>query len=82
MESRIVVSAQVPPTLLIDTWDDPIDPIPFSEVHARKLAKAGVEAKPTSHEADGHAFDVSRQGTDSDRWTDVAIQWLREAGTL
>lgn len=77
LNTDIVVSGDVPPTLLIHAKDDPVDPAYYSEVYARELRKAGVRVDLHVYETGGHAFGVRKQGKDSDRWTEDAIQWLR-----
>ena len=52
-------------------------PAYYSEVYARELRKAGVRVDLHLYETGGHAFGVRKQGKDSDRWTEDAIQWLR-----
>ncbi|MEL1265819.1 alpha/beta hydrolase [Pseudoxanthomonas putridarboris] len=82
LNTDIVVSAEVPPTLLVHAKDDPVDPVHFSEVYERELKKAGVNVKLIIYETGGHAFGVRKQGTDTDRWMDDAIEWLREIKIL
>lgn len=78
----IVVSAQVPPTLLVHAKDDAVDPVHYSEVYARALEKAGVDVALGLYDTGGHAFGVAKQGTDTDRWMDDALGWMRERGIL
>jgi acetyl esterase/lipase len=78
LNTDIDVSAEIPPTLLIHAKDDPVDPVHYSRVYERELNKAGVDVKLILYENGGHAFGVKKQGTDSDRWTDDALEWLRE----
>ncbi len=78
LNTDIDVSAEIPPTLLIHAKDDPIDPVHYSQVYERELKKAGVTVKLIIYENGGHAFGVRKQGADTDRWTDDALEWLRE----
>ena len=78
LNTDIDVSAEIPPTLLIHAKDDPVDPVHFSQVYERELKKAGVDVKLILYENGGHAFGVRKQGADTDRWTDDALEWLRE----
>lgn len=80
LNKDIVVSASVPPTLLIHAKDDPVDPVDYSEVYAQALRGAGARVKLIRYETGGHAFGVHRKGTDSDRWTEDAMRWLDEIG--
>lgn len=78
----IEVSAEVPPTLLIHARDDPVDPVHYSLVYERELKKAGGDVTLRLYETGGHAFGVRKQGTETDRWTDDALEWLRRIGVL
>ncbi|WP_312238016.1 alpha/beta hydrolase [Stenotrophomonas sp.] len=82
LNTDIVVSNDVPPTLLIHAKDDPVDPSYYSEVYARELRKAGAEVELNVYETGGHAFGVRKQGKDSDRWTQDAVGWLRKIRIL
>jgi acetyl esterase/lipase len=82
LNTDIIVSSEVPPTLLIHAKDDPIDPVRFSEVYERELKKAGVDVKLIIYETGGHAFGIRKQGTDTDRWTGDAIGWLEEINII
>lgn len=82
LNTDIVVSAEIPPTLLMHAKDDPVDPVHYSEVYERELKKAGVNVKLILYETGGHAFGVRKQGKDTDRWTVDALGWLREINIL
>lgn len=82
LNTDIVVSARIPPTLLIHARDDSVDPVHYSEVYARALKKAGVDVTLKLYETGGHAFGVSKQGKDTDQWMDDALGWMREKQIL
>jgi acetyl esterase/lipase len=82
LNTDILISADIPPTLLIHAKDDPVDPVHYSQVYARELTKAGVPVDLRLYDTGGHAFGVHRQGKDTDRWTDDALAWLRGQGML
>lgn len=82
LNSDIVVSKEVPPTLLIHAKDDPVDPVYYSEVYERELKKAGANVELIVYEHGGHAFGVKIQGKDTDRWTVDALQWLKKIKVL
>lgn len=82
LNTDIVISTDMPPTLLIHARDDAIDPIHFSLVYERELKKAGVDVELIVYETGGHAFGVRKQGKDTDRWTQDALRWLREIEIL
>ena len=78
LNADIVISSRIPPTLLIHAKDDPIDPVHYSQVYERELKKAGVNVELILYETGGHAFGVSKQGKDTDRWMDDALRWVRK----
>ena len=82
LNTDIVISTEIPPTLLIHAKDDPIDPVHYSEIYERELKKAGVSVKLIIYETGGHAFGVRKQGKDTDRWTVDALRWLKEIEIL
>ncbi len=77
LNTDIDISRKIPPTLLIHAKDDPIDPVHYSEVYERELKKAGVDVNLIIYETGGHAFGVKKQGKDTDRWMDDALNWLK-----
>lgn len=82
LNTDIVVSPDVPPTLLIHARDDAVDPVHFSLVYERELKKAGVDVDLILYDTGGHAFGVRKQGKATDRWTEDALRWLRKIGIL
>lgn len=78
LNTDIVISKRIPPTLLIHAKDDAVDPVHYSEVYARELRKAGVDVTLNLYETGGHAFGVGRQGMSTDRWMDDALAWMKE----
>ena len=82
LNTDIVISKAIPPTLLIHAKDDPVDPVHYSEVYARELKQAGVNVKLIRYETGGHAFGVHKQGKDTDRWTLDALAWLKQIEIL
>lgn len=82
LNSDIMVSPEVPPTLLIHAKDDEVDPVHYSLVYERELRKAGVRVQLNLYRDGGHAFGVRKSGKDTDRWTDDALAWLKEIHML
>ncbi len=80
LNTDIVISPDIPPTLLIHAKDDAVDPIHYSRVYLRELKKAGVDAELIEYPTGGHAFGVRKQGKDTDRWTEDAVVWLARIG--
>lgn len=82
LNTDILISSDIPQTLLIHAKDDPIDPSYYSEVYEKELKKANVEVKLILYKSGGHAFGVKKQNKDSDQWTNDAITWLKEIKVL
>jgi acetyl esterase/lipase len=82
LNTDILISADIPPTLLIHAKDDPVDPVHYSQVYERELKRAGVAVDMRLYDTGGHAFGVHKQGKDTDRWTDDALAWLHMQGML
>ena len=82
LNTDILITPEIPPTLLIHARDDDVDPVHYSLVYERELKKAGVPVDLRLYQTGGHAFGVRKQGKDTDRWTDDALQWLRGIGML
>jgi acetyl esterase/lipase len=82
LNTDILISARIPPTLLIHAKDDTVDPVHYSQVYARELRKAGLEVTLNLYETGGHAFGVRKQGKDTDRWMDDALGWMKKNGIL
>jgi acetyl esterase/lipase len=82
LNTDIVISKEIPPTLLVHAKDDPVDPVYYSVVYDRELKKAGINAKLNVYQTGGHAFGVRKSGKDTDRWMDDAMAWLKEIRML
>ncbi len=82
LNTDIEISADIPPTLLVHAKDDAVDPVHYSTVYERELKKAGVSVKFLLYQTGGHAFGVKKQGKDTDRWPDDALEWLKEIKIL
>lgn len=82
LNTDIIVSTKVPPTLLIHAKDDAVDPVHYSRLYARALRRAGVDVTLKLYDTGGHAFGVRKQRKDTDRWMDDALGWMRTHGIL
>lgn len=82
LNTDIVISPEIPPTLLVHAEDDDVDPVHYSLVYERELKKAGIRVKLNLYKTGGHAFGVKKSGKDTDRWTEDAISWLKENDIL
>lgn len=77
LNTDIVISHDIPPTLLIHAKDDPVDPVYYSELYESELKKSGIEVTLLTYKTGGHAFGTRKTGKDTDRWTDDTIDWLK-----
>jgi acetyl esterase/lipase len=82
LNTDITIGKDMPPTLLIHAKDDPVNPVHYSMIYAKALQKAGQPVTLKLYETGGHAFGVNRQGTDSDRWPEEALAWLKKVKML
>src|SRR3546814_16001823 len=80
LNTDIVISPQVPPTLLVHAKDDTVDPVHYSEVYAREPRNAGLDVTLNIYETGGHAFGVSNKGTDTASWMADAHEWRTTKG--
>lgn len=82
LNTDIVISKVIPPTLLVHAIDDPVDPVHYSEIYAKALKKAHLSVTLKLYQQGGHAFGVRKQGKDSDRWTQDTLAWLKQIKML
>ena len=82
LNTDIVISRVIPPTLLVHAIDDPVDPVHYSEIYAKALKKANLSVTLKLYQHGGHAFGVRKQGKDSDRWTQDTLAWLKQIKML
>ncbi|MBX3167805.1 MAG: alpha/beta hydrolase [Candidatus Eremiobacteraeota bacterium] len=82
LNTDIVISPSIPPTMLVHAQDDPVDPVHYSEIYAAALKKAGIPVKLKLYKHGGHAFGVRKQGADSDGWTQDVLAWLKQIKIL
>jgi acetyl esterase/lipase len=82
LNTDIVISKVIPPTLLVHAIDDPVDPVHYSEIYAKALKKANLNVTLKLYQHGGHAFGVRKQGKDSDHWTRDTLAWLKQIKML
>ncbi|MTV40793.1 alpha/beta hydrolase [Duganella radicis] len=81
-DSSIHVTAQTPPTFLLQAWDDPVDPICNSMRYARELDRAGVPAEVHLFAKGGHAFGLRDKQHPVSSWPSLVENWLKDIGVL
>jgi len=82
LNSDIQVTAQTPPTFLVQAQDDPIDPVENSIVFHKALQKAGVPAELHVFEKGRHGFGLRQTELPITRWPELMEAWLHTIGVL
>jgi len=76
----IKVTAQTPPTFLLQAEDDPTDPVENSLVYYSALRRAGVPAEMHIFVKGGHAFGLRPTESPITRWPPLVETWLTTIG--
>jgi len=74
------ISAQAPPTFLLQNEDDNVDSIWDSLTYYAALKKVGVPVEFHSYAEGGHAFGLRRTKYPVTAWTQLVEVWLRTIG--
>ena len=82
LDPAIHVTAQTPPTFLLQAWDDPVDFICNSTIYARALNDAGVPSEIHLFAKGGHAFALRDKVDPVAIWPTLAESWLKGIGML
>ena len=82
MNPDIHVTGQTPPTLIVQSEDDPVDPVENSIVYHAALRKARVPVELHLFVKGGHAFGLRRTRFPITAWPDLAESWLRTIGMI
>lgn len=76
----VPVSAQTPPTFLLQAQDDYTDGVNQSLVYYTALRKAGVRTEMHLYPEGGHAFGLRPTSSPITHWTRLVEAWLRSLG--
>jgi acetyl esterase/lipase len=82
LDPGIRVTERTPPTFLLQSWDDPVDPICNSTLYARALNDANVSAEVHLFAHGGHAFALRRNHSPDTVWPGLLENWLAQIGML
>jgi len=74
------ITAQTPPTFLLQNEDDNVDSIWDSLAYYAALKDAGVPVEFHSYAEGGHAFGLRRNKYPATAWTQLVEVWLRTIG--
>jgi acetyl esterase/lipase len=78
----IRVTPRTPPTFLLQSEDDPIDPVENSLVYYAALRKAGIPAELHVYVKGGHAFGLRRTTSPITDWPELVERWLGSIGMI
>jgi acetyl esterase/lipase len=76
------VSNQTPPTFIVHSSDDPMNPVQNSHVYAAALRRAGILTEVHIFDRGGHAFGLRRTGLPVSAWPRLAEAWMTRLGHL
>ncbi|MGH7648053.1 MAG: alpha/beta hydrolase [Gemmatimonadaceae bacterium] len=76
----IRVTSKTPLALLVQSENDPVDPVENSLVYHAALRKAGVPVELHVYVKEGHAFGLRPNGFPITDWPRVAEHWLGTIG--
>jgi len=82
LNPNVPVTANTPPTFIVQAEDDPVDSVHNSLIYFTALKDAKVPAEMHLFARGGHAFGVRRTNVPVTHWTDLAETWLKTIGIL
>jgi acetyl esterase/lipase len=82
MNPDIRVTAEAPPTLIVQAENDPVDPVENSLVYHDALRKAHVSVEMHLYATGGHAFGMRRTNSPVTEWPALAEHWLAAIGII
>jgi acetyl esterase/lipase len=82
LNPTVHVSAQTPPTFLLQAEDDPVDNVRQSLTYYLALKDADVPVEMHLYAKGGHAFGLRRTDLPIGGWPDLVEKWLRSIGML
>jgi len=82
LNSNVPVSADTPPTFLLQAEDNRVDGVQRSLVYYAALKKAGVPVEMHLYTHGGHAFGLRRTSFPISARPDLVDAWLRTLGIV
>src|SRR4029079_9109681 len=74
---NLAVTANTPPTFLLQAEDDPVDDVMNSVMYYIALKKAGVPVEMHLYAQGGHAFGLRRTKFPITQWPGLVETWLK-----
>ncbi len=78
----VPVTKRTPPQFIVQSEDDPVDPVQNSLVYYAALKKAGVPTEMHLYAQGKHAFGLRRTNFPITKWPDLAETWLKTIGMI
>lgn len=82
LNPHVPVTKNTPPTFLLQSQDDRVDPVEHSLVYYRALRKAGVPVEMHLYSQGGHAFGLRRTKLPVTKWPQLVETWLETIGMI
>lgn len=82
LNPAVPVTNRTPPTFLLQSEDDSLDPVRNSLVYFIALKKAGVPVEMHLYAHGGHAFGLRRTKSPITEWPQLVETWLRTIGMI
>jgi acetyl esterase/lipase len=76
------ITAQTPPTFLLQNEDDPVDRVEHSVSYFLGLKRAGVPVEMHIYSEGGHAFGLRRTKYPATEWPSLVEKWLATIGMI
>jgi acetyl esterase/lipase len=80
LNPNVPVTANTPPTFLVQAEDDHVDPVNHSLVYYTALRNAGVLVAMHLYAQGGHAFGLRPTKFPVGNWPQLVEVWLRTIG--
>ena len=80
LNPNVPVTAQTPPTFLVQAEDDGVDGVDESLVYYAALKQAGVPVEMHLYAQGGHAFGLRPTKLPITHWPELVTQWLKTIG--
>jgi acetyl esterase/lipase len=81
-DTQVHVTAETPPTFLLQAEDDSVDGVEQSLVYYIALKKVNVPVEMHLYAQGGHAFGLRRTELPITHWPSLVETWLRTIGMI
>lgn len=82
LNPTVHVTAQTPPTFIVQAEDDPVDDVRHSLTYYLALKQAGAPVEMHLYAKGGHAFGLKKKDLPIGAWPELAEKWMQSLGML